>query len=470
MTREQEPHSQSSADPWAAIHMEKKMTAIAFRAPSLREAVQRVQRELGANAIILRTREVRPDTPGAAKYFEVIATASLDVRPADLPLRALASSSEQSAPQAETHPPAAPLGVSPSGVDSGGSSSPLSATRQPHTTTADSAASDGANAHHLIEGGGEAKSEMASLRQDVEALRELLVALGGVATAPEELRNDLAVLAQTVRIAQHRSGPSEPLAQPLVQSGIEPAIARAIAARARGRSGGAAVSGDELAAELARTIRTTEPLWGRPERTLAALVGPSGSGKTTAAAKLAAEAQFVYRRRVGLISAGPKGNASGRVLQAYAEAFDVPWAEARSAREVEQALQAMRRCDLVVVDTPAANPWCDDSHDLLDTLLGGTGVERHVVLPATWDPSALRNMLRTFERSGLASLIASRLDEAQLLGPIVTATWNCPHPLSHVISGDEVPGGILAACGKSLARQVMKYDGAMREPIGLLSV
>lgn len=399
------------------------MNAIAYRASSLREAIQRVQRELGPDAVILRTREVQPDEPGAPRYFEVVATKQLEPLPADRPRD-----------DAGQHP-----------------ASEGDGTAEPTPPLDPQAA---------VAGGRHVRRDLHDLQSEIGSLRELLGELGSLATAPEDLRNDIAVLAQTVRISQHRSGPTEPLAQPLVQAGVEPAIARAIAARARGRKthSGHGVSGDDLAAELARSIRSTEPLWGRRERTLAALVGSSGVGKTTVVAKIAAEAHFVHRRRVGLVSASPRAAASEHVLRSYAEAFDVPWCAARSGRELERALRRLSRCDLVLVDTPATSPWSDEAHDLLDTLLSGTGVERHMVMPATWSPDALRDMLRAFERGGLSSLVLTRLDEVAALGPLVTATWNCPHPLSHTASGEDVPGGIWAASGKLFARQILRYD------------
>jgi flagellar biosynthesis protein FlhF len=405
-----------------------------FYASSLREAIQQIHRELGPDATIIRTREVRDAGGDGRRAFEVTASGRQSEVPGPPP---------PSVTPAAEFPPATTEAPPP--AQSWESEAPAALPSLPDTQVA---------------GGALLRAQLREVEEETSRVRAVVAHLGTLATAPEALRNDVALLGESVRLAHHRGAPADPLAQPLLAAGVEPTLARTIAARTRSRLGaaGANAGATELASELARCFRIGEPLWGRPERTVAALVGPSASGKTTVCAKLGAEAAYVYRRSVALVSVAPQSSGSYAALRAYAEALGLPFAHANGAPELERCLQRLADVDLVLVDTPPTNPWCENDCDLLEARLGTVGVERHLVLPPTWRAADLRDMLRCFERSGIASIILSRLDETRTYGPLVTATWNSSHPLSHFASGDEVPGGILAACAKTLARQVLGLD------------
>lgn len=450
------------------------MSQQVFQAATLREAIQLVQRALGPDAVILRTREV---AEGHGRSFEVVARGPAQTAAAP-PSGAAAAAKVPSAPAAASPTPWPPEAAATevtqahfpdaSGFPSSAAqASPSAAMSEPSAEPPSEESAPPPVSDERLEGGAAARRQLTSLRGELDELRSLAHDLNAAITAPEELRNDVAVLAQSLRVARRRGLPDEPLAVPLIRAGVDAPIARAIVARARARvaasDGASSLTPATLEAELARCFRTTEPLWARSERTVAALIGPAGAGKTTAVAKIAAESAFVHRKRVALVSTAARHTTSFAALRAYGEAFEIPVLRATDAVELLRVLQDLSQCDLVLVDTEGTNPWNPSAHDALDARLDGSGVERHVVAPATWRSDALRDLMRAYERGGISSLIISRTDEARSLGAVITATWNCPHPLSHVGSSDEVPGGIVPACGRSIARAVLRSDSAQPE-------
>ena len=263
--------------------------------------------------------------------------------------------------------------------------------------------------------------------------------------------DQITVLAQIVR--RGPVIPHHPAAAELVRAGVSPAVAAALAARAQARR---ATVPDHaaLVAEIARTLRVAPPLWARSGRAAAALVGPAGCGKTTALLQIAAEAAVVHRRRVVVVDAASPSAGHAAMLRAYAEVVGARCAHA-SAAEVAQAVSTHADADLVLVDTPGTDPWDEAAVGRLDAALAAAGVERHLVLPASWRADLVVALVRRHEAAGLTALTVTQTDHCRRLGHLVDALWQCPHPVAHWTTAPLLPGGIEAADAERIARRIL---------------
>jgi flagellar biosynthesis protein FlhF len=87
-------------------------------------------------------------------------------------------------------------------------------------------------------------------------------------------------------------------------------------------------------------------------------LGSTGVGKTATIAKLAIQAAFVRKTRVGLISLDNVRLGGQDHLAAYARISGLPLVAAQTRDELAEALDKMVNLDLILIDTPGRNP-CD---------------------------------------------------------------------------------------------------------------
>ncbi|HSO19181.1 MAG TPA: Ada metal-binding domain-containing protein, partial [Desulfosarcina sp.] len=111
---------------------------------------------------------------------------------------------------------------------------------------------------------------------------------------------------------------------------------------------------------LSRTgLRVGSLLLEKPILNLVALIGNAGVGKTTSIAKLAAHFSCIHKEKVGLLSLDRRSIGGYERLQIYADGMDLPLEAVRRPEALTGALDRMKACRLILIDTPAVDP--DDS-------------------------------------------------------------------------------------------------------------
>jgi flagellar biosynthesis protein FlhF len=189
-----------------------------------------------------------------------------------------------------------------------------------------------------------------------------------------------------------------------------------------------------------------------PGPTVIALVGPTGVGKTTTLAKLAAHYAVDRQRSVGLITLDTRRIAAFEQLQTYAAVLGVPLVQVSASDRLRSAINAMRDCDLVLVDTAGCSP-----HDraglqgLRELLRQAAPDEVHLVLSATTSRSALERIVERFACLCPDCLIFTKLDEALGFGVIVSCLRKAGAKLSYFTTGQKVPGDIEVGAARRLA-------------------
>src|SRR4051812_41365720 len=91
-------------------------------------------------------------------------------------------------------------------------------------------------------------------------------------------------------------------------------------------------------------------------RRIIALVGPTGVGKTTTVAKLAANFKLMHGIRVGLVTVDTYRIAAVEQLRTYAEIIDLPLAVANDPAEMRRAIDDLGAVEMVFVDTAGRSP------------------------------------------------------------------------------------------------------------------
>jgi flagellar biosynthesis protein FlhF len=216
-----------------------------------------------------------------------------------------------------------------------------------------------------------------------------------------------------------------------------------------------------LKARIARMIEEEIQVQGplrvvSGQRRLVALVGPTGVGKTTTIAKLAANFHLREKCRVGLITVDTYRIAAVEQLRTYADIIDLPMEVVSSRSEMRQAVDRLAGLDLILMDTAGRSPRDEVKiQELRDMLTEAEPDEVHLVLSSVNSVENLKKTARRFAGVGVSSLVLTKLDEATGLGGLLPLLRCCRWPLSYVTNGQNVPDDIAAADGRQLAQSVL---------------
>ncbi len=182
------------------------------------------------------------------------------------------------------------------------------------------------------------------------------------------------------------------------------------------------------------------------ERSVVAFVGPTGVGKTTTIAKLAAHFQLRKKQNVGLITVDTYRIAAVDQLRTYAEIMDLPVEVVSTPREMREAVDRLKDCDLVLIDTAGRSPQ-DVVHlrELNSMIAEADATDVLLVLSATCHSSVLRRFQDAFSPARTTAIVLTKLDELGRLGSIYEFLDDCPLPLIYLANGQTVPDDIRVA-------------------------
>ncbi len=373
----------------------------------MHEALALVRRELGPDAAVLHTREVRAGGMlgwlSNSRAIEVIASASLVV-PSRLPIRP---------PQADLKPKAETVAA---GID-------------------------------------------LAARPDGQSPAESCVRMPGLKSLVESLAANKARRHPDVPVSLFR------LFTDLIEAEMPEELALELLDRVRqdlpaGDAVDPAAAKWHLSSLLEKEIEVAGPI--RPQagrRHLVALVGPTGVGKTTTIAKLAAHFRLREGLRVGLITVDTYRIAAVEQLRTYADIIDLPMEVVSTPREMRQAVMRLADLDLVLIDTAGRSPRDEVSIQELQSMLSEAQPDEvHLVLSCVAGAAGPAKIAERFASVGTTALILTKLDEATGLGNLLPLLRSSRLPISYLTNGQNVPDDIETAASAHLARRVLGIE------------
>lgn len=258
----------------------------------------------------------------------------------------------------------------------------------------------------------------------------------------------------------------------LIETGVGSDIAEEVAACVRDEltepeRAEASIVRETVLRHIAGQIRTTPALRagrgadGRP--TTVALIGPTGVGKTTTIAKLAAHAKLRRGLRVGLITCDTYRIAAVEQLRTYAGILAIPLRVVLAPQDMPGACREFDSCDLVLIDT-AGRSQNDPArlHELAAYLSAARPHETHLTLSLTVSEPVMLSTADRFAALNPDRVILSKADEAVHFGPILNLARRTGLAISALTMGQEVPDHFVHADPVHLARIVL--DGDWSEP------
>lgn len=198
-------------------------------------------------------------------------------------------------------------------------------------------------------------------------------------------------------------------------------------------------------------------------------VGPHGVGKTSSLLRLALNMRREQPSRKICLANADQQHGKGRLLlQHYAELGELPFIDVRSPEEWRDLLGEGREYDAVFVDMPGLarsenlESWLTQKGFELPT---GTSV--HLVLSPHYAADSLERFAKRFHVPSLASLIWTKLDEAESYGALVNLGYTTRLPVSALCFGTSLSSTLAPADDQTLWKLVFTHRLPGQEPDSL---
>jgi flagellar biosynthesis protein FlhF len=197
-----------------------------------------------------------------------------------------------------------------------------------------------------------------------------------------------------------------------------------------------------------------------PETKVAHFVGPTGVGKTTTIAKLAAEQVLKHQRKVGFITSDTYRIAAVEQLKTYATILNIPLEVVFSPQDLNRAFQKFADRDVIFMDTAGRNFRNEMYVSELNALLSNHGnAETFLVLSMTMKYRDMKAVTENFLKFGLDKVLFTKMDETDSYGPIVNLVNHYPLQLSYMANGQSVPDDIAVANEERIVDLLLEGNG-----------
>lgn len=185
-------------------------------------------------------------------------------------------------------------------------------------------------------------------------------------------------------------------------------------------------------------------------------VGPTGVGKTTTLAKLAAKSMLDHGKSVAFVTTDTYRIAAIEQLKTYADILSVPLEVAYSADEYDQAIDKLSDYDLILVDTPGRN-FREDKYisNMKETLSSIDHAETYLVLSLTAKPKDLTDIQKQFQQLPIKEIIFTKLDETTQYGSILTIAKEMDKGIAYLTNGQDVPDDLWQPAPKKITDLIL---------------
>ena len=416
-----------------------------YRVNNIQEALQQIKKDLGPDAIIVSTRQVKEGSGAFGLFGKNI-----------LEVTAARDETAKKKPVAPKVPSLSPSREAP---------------ERPATL--------------LPQGQPAAKQEeiqrmLLPIRQEIQELKEIVVGMSEQPAREKPLTSQIQQELSEVRhmvqtlAAQSNQLRDEDLSenlvvlfQQMVFNGLEEKFARRLIHEAK-----KSIPPEELnnfayvkifvARMLMKIAKTSNgiPKEGSKQKIIS-LVGPTGVGKTTTAAKIASEQVLKYKRKVSLVTIDTFRIGAVEQLRAYAKIMNVPLDVVSNASELNQTVEKYADYDVVLIDTGGRSQRDEAQMFELREHLESSHkkMDNYLVLSATTKDHEISEMTRKFGELSLDGVIFTKLDESTTYGCILNHVIRFKKPVAFLTTGQKVPEDIEVATKERLVDLLLNISG-----------
>lgn len=213
---------------------------------------------------------------------------------------------------------------------------------------------------------------------------------------------------------------------------------------------------DSLRRQVVNICTNTETIIPKRFKSLVvALIGPTGVGKTTTIGKLAAGFSIIERKKVALVTADTYRVAAVEQLKTFGEIIGVPVEVVMTPAGLKEAVERHSDKELIFIDTAGRSPHHDLHMSELEAFLATAEPDLTMLVMSV--TTNIADQLLVWERFKKLSthLIFTKLDESIRTGSLLDLIVKTNLPIAYLTNGQNVPDDIDAATPEKLARCVL---------------
>ena len=208
--------------------------------------------------------------------------------------------------------------------------------------------------------------------------------------------------------------------------------------------------------EIALLIDKVEPIRLLDKKNIVTFIGPTGVGKTTTIAKLAAHFALYKEKKVAMITADTFRVGAIEQLKLYGDILEIPVYVVHSNTEIENILKNLVDYELLLIDTMGFSPnnriQIKKVKSLLDYLKPN---DIFMVISAATKNTDMIEILNNYRELNYKKIIVTKLDETKSYGTILNAINITGCKLSYLTTGQNVPDDIEVASGDKIADMIL---------------
>ncbi len=290
-----------------------------------------------------------------------------------------------------------------------------------------------------------------------------------------QLKNELGEMRHMLHILASRSNSiSEPdlpenlllLYQQMKFSGLEEKFARRIVLEAQRNM----IEDDAenyayvkifIARMLMKIIKITKGLEAlKPKQKIVALLGPTGVGKTTTAVKIASEQMAKYKRKVALISVDTNNSPAATQIRSFAKIIKAPISVVKDKSQMNKAISGYEDYESIIIDTHGCSQRNEKQLLEMREFFDERGrIHNYLVLSATSKDSDMNEVTRKFGSMPIDSIIFTKLDESATYGSLFNHAIRFKKPMSYLSVGQKIPEDFEVASKERLVDLLLNISG-----------
>lgn len=173
------------------------------------------------------------------------------------------------------------------------------------------------------------------------------------------------------------------------------------------------------------------------------LIGPTGVGKTTTIAKLAGRLALIEKKSVGLITIDTYRIGAVEQLKTYAEIMNIPFKVVITTKEMQEAVNSMKDCDVVLIDTTGRSSKNTMQLSELRAFVENAKADSiSLVISATTKNKDIKTIVNGYSDLGFDNIIVTKLDETTSYGALYNIKRIANKPFKFITIGQNVPDDI----------------------------
>lgn len=210
---------------------------------------------------------------------------------------------------------------------------------------------------------------------------------------------------------------------------------------------------------LSRSVQTPkhEPV---SQGGIIALVGPAGMGKTTTLAKLAARYVLEHgSKHIAIVSMDSYRIGAQEQLKTLGRILNVAVSHVEIGQSLEQAVAGLSGKRIILIDTaglPASDPMLAMQLESLSSRK--LSIRNYLVLAATSQAQVLKSAWHAYRRCGLAGCIITKLDEAVSMGEVLGMAIGQGLAVAYTTDGPRIPDDIQVSRSHQLVSRAVRMQ------------